>query len=110
MNIQDELQKIHHQYGTSEKANYEIQKLFENEHLEKTVSTLDTKNNEALAIKRAESTRDFIIKFAADNYGAVITTERFNLTSKISNSDSSGSTSSNLSTDRAANITLKNTE
>ncbi|MBL0281071.1 MAG: hypothetical protein IPQ11_12180 [Bacteroidetes bacterium] len=79
-------------------------------NLKKTVSTLDTKNNEALAIKRAESTRDFIIKFAADNYGAVITTERFNLTSKISNSDSSGSTSSNLSTDRAANITLKNTE
>ncbi len=29
MNIQDELQKIHHQYGTSEKANYEIQKLFD---------------------------------------------------------------------------------
>jgi len=27
MNIQDEVQKIHHQYGTSEKANYEIQKL-----------------------------------------------------------------------------------
>lgn len=31
MNIQDELQKIHHQYGTSEKANYEIQKLFDKE-------------------------------------------------------------------------------
>ena len=29
MNIQDELQKIHHQFGTSEKANYEIQKLFD---------------------------------------------------------------------------------
>jgi hypothetical protein len=29
MNIQNELQKIHHQYGTSEKANYEIQKLFD---------------------------------------------------------------------------------
>ena len=29
MNIQDELQKIHQQYGTSEKANYEIQKLFD---------------------------------------------------------------------------------
>jgi len=29
MNIQDELQKIHHQYGISEKANYEIQKLFD---------------------------------------------------------------------------------
>lgn len=31
MNIQDEVQKIHHQYGTSEKANYEIQKLFDAE-------------------------------------------------------------------------------
>ena len=30
-NIQDELQRIHHQYGTSEKANYEIQKLFDKE-------------------------------------------------------------------------------
>ena len=29
MNIQDELQKIHHQYGISEKANYEIQRLFD---------------------------------------------------------------------------------
>jgi hypothetical protein len=30
MDIQLELQKIHHQFGTSEKANYEIQKLFDN--------------------------------------------------------------------------------
>lgn len=29
MNIQTEVQKIHHQYGVSEKANYEIQKLFD---------------------------------------------------------------------------------
>jgi hypothetical protein len=29
MDIQTELQKIHHQFGVSEKANYEIQKLFE---------------------------------------------------------------------------------
>jgi len=29
MNIQDEVQKIHHKYGTSEMANYEIQKLFD---------------------------------------------------------------------------------
>jgi hypothetical protein len=28
MSIQDELQKIHHQYGVSEKANYEIELLF----------------------------------------------------------------------------------
>lgn len=29
MDIQTEVQKIHHQYGVSEKANYEIQKLFD---------------------------------------------------------------------------------
>ena len=29
MDIQTEVQKIHHQFGVSEKANYEIQKLFE---------------------------------------------------------------------------------
>jgi predicted RNA-binding protein len=29
MNIQEELQKIHHQYGTTESANYQIQLLFD---------------------------------------------------------------------------------
>ena len=29
MDIQTEIQKIHHQFGVSEKANYEIQKLFD---------------------------------------------------------------------------------
>jgi hypothetical protein len=29
MNIQDEVQKIHAKYGTTEKANYEIQRLCE---------------------------------------------------------------------------------
>ena len=29
MNIQDEMQKIHHKYGVSEKANYEIEKFVE---------------------------------------------------------------------------------
>ena len=36
MNIQDELQAIHHKYGVSEKANYEIQKLFEKYTKEQT--------------------------------------------------------------------------
>ena len=36
MNIQDELQVIHHKYGVSEKANYEIQKLFEKYAKEQT--------------------------------------------------------------------------
>lgn len=34
MNIQEELQKIHHQYGTTESANYEIQLLFDKYHIE----------------------------------------------------------------------------
>ena len=29
MDIQTEVQKIHHQFGVTEKANYEIQKLFD---------------------------------------------------------------------------------
>jgi len=29
MNIQDEVQKIHKQYGTTEMANYQIEKLFD---------------------------------------------------------------------------------
>lgn len=43
MNIQDEVQKIHHQYGTTEKANYEIQKLFD-EELNKKYSEEDMIN------------------------------------------------------------------
>ena len=43
INIQDELQKIHHQYGTSEKSNYKIQLLFEeySENYFQTRTTLD---------------------------------------------------------------------
>jgi hypothetical protein len=40
MDVQTELQKIRHQYGTSEKANYEIQKLFDSaikEAIDKTI-------------------------------------------------------------------------
>ena len=43
MNIQDEVQKIHHQYGITEKANYEIQKLFD-EELNKKYSEEDMVN------------------------------------------------------------------
>lgn len=35
MNIQEEVTKIHSKYGTTEKANYEIQLLFEKFHNEK---------------------------------------------------------------------------
>ena len=34
MTIQDEVIKIHAKYGTTEKANYEIQKLFEEQNKE----------------------------------------------------------------------------
>ncbi|CAM3798687.1 hypothetical protein FLGE108171_15370 [Flavobacterium gelidilacus] len=40
MNIQDELQKIHHQFGTSEKANYEIQKLFDKQKKQSDLLTI----------------------------------------------------------------------
>lgn len=41
MNIQTELQKIHHQYGVSEKANYEIEKLFNKAIKEAVDESLD---------------------------------------------------------------------
>jgi hypothetical protein len=34
MNIQEELQKIHHQYGTTESANYQIQLLYDKYNIE----------------------------------------------------------------------------
>lgn len=40
MNIQDECQKIHHQYGISEKANYEIQKLFDKQQKQSDFLTI----------------------------------------------------------------------
>ena len=43
MNIQTELQKIHHQFGVSEKANYEIQKLFD-KSIKKAVTEALRKN------------------------------------------------------------------
>lgn len=40
MDIQTEVQKIHHQYGVSEKANYEIQKLFDKAIKEAVIEAL----------------------------------------------------------------------
>ena len=58
MDIQTEVQKIHHQFGISEKANYEIQKLFD-----KAIKGAVT---EALRIHdvvgRSEQLIDFAIK------------------------------------------------
>lgn len=54
MNIQDELQAIHHKYGVSEKANYEIQKLFEKYAKEQTevnkLALADVSNRRELLI------------------------------------------------------------
>ena len=53
MNIQDEVQKIHSKFGTSEMANYKIQLLFEKYHKEiietqkgmnKMIESVNTKN------------------------------------------------------------------
>ena len=46
MNIQDEVQKIHHQYGTSEMANYKIQLLFD-----KLIEQAYDRNREAICKK-----------------------------------------------------------
>ena len=70
MNIQDELQKIHHQYGTSEKANYEIQKLFENEHLEKTQMRV---HGEKLDKNKFEELTRPILKHLCENYHPNVT-------------------------------------
>ena len=70
MNIQDELQKIHHQYGTSEKANYEIQKLFENEHLEKTKMRV---HGEKLDKNKFEELTRPILKYLCENYHPHVT-------------------------------------
>jgi hypothetical protein len=40
MDIQTEVQKIHHQFGVSEKANYEIQKLFDKAIKEAVIEAL----------------------------------------------------------------------
>lgn len=54
--LQTEVQKIHHQYGVSEKANYEIQKLFD-----KAIKEAVT---EALRIHDAVGRREQLIAFA----------------------------------------------
>jgi hypothetical protein len=54
-NIHSEIEKIHHQFGTSEKANYEIQKLF-NDYVEVEVKRRTERSNAACV-------HDFIEKF-----------------------------------------------
>jgi hypothetical protein len=70
MNIQDELQKIHHQYGTSEKANYEIQKLFDNQHLEKTKIRV---HGESLEENKLEELIRPLLKHLCNNYHPHVT-------------------------------------
>lgn len=57
MDIQSELQKIHHQFGTSEKANYEIQKLFDNYVKEEVKKVLESSKSNVACV------HDFIEKF-----------------------------------------------
>lgn len=57
MDIQTELQKIHHQFGTSEKANYEIQKLFEKYAREEVKKALTNSKSNVACV------HDFIEKF-----------------------------------------------
>jgi hypothetical protein len=70
MNIQDEVSKIHAQFGVSELANYKIQLLFDkhgneqyNQALEDAAKNADTKNVEcgALAVY-IEVDKDSILK------------------------------------------------
>lgn len=55
MDIQSEVQKIHHQFGISEKSNYEIQKLFDRT-IKEVVTDMDTNGN----IRSAEEWQEMI--------------------------------------------------
>ena len=87
MNIQDELQKIHHQFGTSEKANYEIQKLFDNQHLERTKIRV---HGESLDENKLEQLIKPVLKHLCENYhphvSLIITSTRFELFESLKSS------------------------
>jgi len=68
MDIQTEVQKIHHQFGVSEKANYEIQKLFD--------KAIKEAVNEALRIHdvvgRSEQLKALLEKLLNENMCSVV--------------------------------------
>jgi hypothetical protein len=59
MDIQTEVQKIHHQFGVSEKANYEIQKLFDKAIKEAVAEALRIHD----VVRRSEQLADHQCKF-----------------------------------------------
>ena len=62
MNIQDEIIKIHHQFGTTEKANYEIEKLFEKFQYEK-INNLFSRNFQSAKRRNQITNKTYIADF-----------------------------------------------
>jgi hypothetical protein len=60
MNIQFEVQKIHSQFGTTEMANYQIQKLFDKLILEDRVEQLRKHD----VLEQSKELKDFVKKVA----------------------------------------------
>lgn len=60
MDIQTEIQKIHHQFGVSEKANYEIQKLFDKAVKEAVTEALRIHDVSSLLKAEREATKEEI--------------------------------------------------
>jgi hypothetical protein len=60
MDIQTEVQKIHHQFGVTEKANYEIQKLFDKAIKEAVTEALRIHDVSSLLKAEREATKEEI--------------------------------------------------
>jgi len=72
MNLQDELQKIHHQYGTSEKSNYEIEKIFnkEKEKLKRFYNLVVAEDEQSEIIYLNEKIKRTDLEFLKDSNDA----------------------------------------
>ena len=68
MDIQTEIQKIHHQYGVSEKANYEIQKLFDKAIKEAVTEALRIHD----VVGRSEQLKALLEKLINENMCSVV--------------------------------------
>lgn len=68
MDIQTEVQKIHHQYGVSEKANYEIQKLFDKAIKEAVTEALRIHD----VVGRSEQLKALLEKLLNENMCSVV--------------------------------------
>lgn len=67
MNIQDEIIKIHAQYGTSEKSNYEIQKLFDTEIEKSKKEGFESGYNSALSSLNSNETKKYPVGVIGKN-------------------------------------------